>query len=109
MAERNGTILINDEEQVQYKEKSLNQFIECTRSKNGIVEDWDPGTIVQSDIFVYVNKDTSTECKLRILGIAEAGTTVLDDTGSYYLPSDKLKVASLGSSAEDEKLSSWNL
>ena len=105
--ERNGTILINDEEQVQYKEKSLNQFIECTRSKNGIVEDWDPGTIVQSDIFVYVNKDTSTECKLRILGIAEAGTTVLDDTGSYYLPSDKLKVASLGSSAEDEKLSSW--
>ena len=49
--------LINDEEQVQYKEKSLNQFIECTRSKNGIVEDWDPGTIVQSDIFVYVNKD----------------------------------------------------
>ena len=105
--ERNGTILINDEEQVQYKEKSLNQFIECTRSKNGIVEDWDPGTIVQSDIFVYVNKDTPTECKLRILGIAEAGTTVLDDTGSYYLPSDKLKVASLGSSAEDERLSSW--
>ena len=46
--ERNGTIRINDEEVVQYKERSLNQFIECTRSKNGIVEDWDPGTLVYS-------------------------------------------------------------
>ncbi|BCU95146.1 MAG: hypothetical protein CM15mV7_2620 [uncultured marine virus] len=93
--ERNGTILINDEEQVQYKEKSLNQFIECTRSKNGVVEDWDPGTIVQSDIFVYTNFGTATECKMRILGIAEAGTTVLNDTGSYYIKGDKLKVANL--------------
>ncbi len=105
--ERNGTIRINDQEIVQYKEKSLNQFIECTRSQNGVVEDWDPGTIVFSDIFVYVNKDTPTECKLRVLGIAEAGTTILNDTGSYYLQGDKLKVAKLGSSSEDERLSSW--
>ncbi|MEC9435885.1 MAG: YHYH protein, partial [Thermoproteota archaeon] len=105
--ERNGTIFLDDNETVQYKEKSLNQFIECTRSKNGVVEDWDPGTIIQSDIFVYVNKDTSEECKLRILGIAEAGTTVLDNTGSYYLKGDKLKVANLGSTAEDQRLSSW--
>ena len=105
--ERNGTIRINDQEIAQYKEKSLNQFIECTRSQNGIVEDWDPGTNVFSDIFVYVNKDTPTECKLRVLGIAEAGTTILEDTGSYYLQGDKLKVAKLGSSSEDERLSSW--
>jgi len=105
--ERNGTILINDEEQVQYKEKSLNQFIECTRSKNGIVEDWDPGTIVQSDIFVYTNFGTPTECKMRILGIAEAGTTVLNDTGSYYIKGDKLKVANLGATDIDERLTSW--
>ena len=105
--ERNGTIRINDQEVVQYKEKSLNQFIECTRSKNGVVEDWDPGTIVFSDIFVYVNQGTPTECKLRVLGIAEAGTTILNDTGSYYLQGDKLKVAKLGSSAIDERLSSW--
>tara|TARA_A200000113_G_scaffold226021_1_gene249552 strand:- start:21434 stop:43285 length:21852 start_codon:yes stop_codon:yes gene_type:complete len=105
--ERNGTILINDVEQVQYKEKSLNQFIECTRSKNNVVEDWDPGTIVQSDIFVYTNRGTAQECKLRILGIAEAGTTILDDTGSYYIKGDKLKVANLGSSSLDERLSSW--
>jgi len=106
--ERNGTILINDEEEVQYKEKSLNQFIECTRSKNGVVEDWDPGTRIFSDIFVYTNKGTDTECKLRVLGIAEAGTTILDNTGSYYLPGDKLKVANLGSTAEgEERLSSW--
>ena len=104
---RNGTIRINDEEEVQYKEKSLNQFIECTRSRNGIVEDWDPGTVIQSDIFVYVNKGTAQECKLRVLGIAEAGTTVLNDTGSYYIVGDKLKVANLGSTSIDERLSSW--
>ena len=104
---KNGTIIIDDQEVVQYKEKSLNQFIECTRSKNGVVEDWDPGTPVQSDIFVYVNKGLDTQVKLRILGIAEAGTTVLQDSGSYYLPGDKLNVASLGSTDEDERLQSW--
>ena len=105
--ERNGTIRINDEEVVQYKERSLNQFIECTRSKNGIVEDWDPGTLVYSDIYIYVNRGLPTECKLRVLGIAEAGSTVLDDTGSYYLEGDKLTVAALGSTDTDERLSSW--
>ena len=105
--ERNGTIRINDEEIVQYKERSLNQFIECTRSKNGVVEDWDPGTLVYSDIYIYVNRGLDTECKLRVLGIAEAGSTVLDDTGSYYLEGDKLTVAALGSTDTDERLSSW--
>lgn len=104
---KNGTVIIDDNEIVQYKEKSLNQFIECTRSKNGVVEDWDPGTPIQSDIFVYVNRGLDTQVKLRILGIAEAGTTVLQDSGSYYLPGDKLNVASLGSTDEDERLSSW--
>ena len=90
---------------VQYKEKSLNQFIECTRSKNGVVEDWDAGSEIQSDIFVYINRglDTGSQC---ILGIAEATGTVLNDTGSYYLPTDKLNVASLGSSSIDEKVTS---
>ena len=44
---------------------------------------------------------------MRVLGIAEAGTTVLEDSGSYYLPGDKLNVAALGSSGEDERLQSW--
>ena len=44
---------------------------------------------------------------MRILGIAEAGTTVLNDTGSYYIKGDKLKVANLGSTAIDERLTSW--
>ena len=102
--EKNGTIIIGDSEIVQYKEKSLNQFIECTRSKNGVVEDWDPGTTIFSDIFVYVNRGLTTEVKLRVLGIAEAGTTVLEDSGSYYLPGDKLNVAALGSTANDKRL-----
>ena len=65
--EKNGTIIIDDNEIVQYKDKSLNQFIECTRSKNGVVEDWDPGTIIHSDIFVYANRGQDTEVQLRIL------------------------------------------
>ena len=105
--ERNGTIRINDTEQVQYKEKTLNQFIECTRSKNGVVEDWDAGTVIHSDIFVYCNRGTNTEIKLRVLGIADAKSTVLTDTGSYYLPGDKLNVASLGSTATDQRITSW--
>ena len=40
--ERNGEFLIGGSsdtvEIVQYKEKSLNQFIECTRSVNGVVK-----------------------------------------------------------------------
>ena len=105
--ERNGTIRINDSEVVQYKEKTLNQFIECTRSKNGVVEDWDAGTTIFSDIFVYVNQGASNEIKLRVLGIADAKSTVLNDTGSYYLPGDKLNVASLGSTSIDQRVTSW--
>lgn len=105
--ERNGSIRINDEEIVQYKEKTLNQFIECTRSKNGVVEDWDAGTVIYADMFVYVNYGTSTQCKLRVLGIADAKSTVLSDTGSYYLPGDKLNVASLGSTTDDYRVTSW--
>ena len=105
--ERNGTIRINDEEVVQYKEKTLNQFIECTRSKNGVVEDWDAGTQIYSDVFVYVNRGATNELKLRVLGIADAKSTVLSDTGSYYLPGDKLNVASLGSTSDDQRITSW--
>tara|TARA_B100000614_G_scaffold21360_2_gene17033 strand:+ start:8762 stop:28573 length:19812 start_codon:yes stop_codon:yes gene_type:complete len=105
--ERNGIIIMGDNERVQYKEKSLNQFIECTRSKNGVVEDWDAGTTIYSDIFCYINRGQDTEVKLRVLGIAEATGTVLTNTGSYYLPSDKLNVASLGSSSTDQRITSW--
>ena len=87
--------------------KNHKQFIECTRSKNGIVEDWDSGTPIYSDIFCYINRGLDTEVKLRVLGIAEATGTVLTDTGSYYLPSDKLNVASLGSSSTDQRVTSW--
>ena len=48
--------------------------------------------MLSSDIFVYVNRGTENECKLRVLGIADAESTVLSDNGSYYLPGDKLNV-----------------
>ena len=104
--ERNGEILIGDE-LIQYKEKSLNQFIECTRSVNNVVEDWDAGTIVKSNFRVYVNKGLSNEVQLEILGIAEAGSTTLTDTGSYYLAGDKLTVAKLGATGSSPQLDSW--
>lgn len=104
--ERNGSILVGDE-LVQYKEKSLNQFIECTRSRNGVVEDWDAGTIVKSNFRIYVNKGLQNEVQLEVLGIAEAGSTTLTDTGSYYLAGDKLTVAKLGATGSSPQLDSW--
>ena len=61
--ERNGEFLIgtgSGSELVQYKEKSLNQFIECTRSVNGVVEDWDSATEVSSNFQVFINKGYTT-------------------------------------------------
>jgi len=106
--ERNGTFFIEEDEEIQYKEKSLNQFIECTRSKNGVVENWDPGSKISSNIFIYANFGQTNQVKMRVLGIAEAAGTILDDTGSYYLPGDKLNVAALGSdSPGEQRLESW--
>ena len=104
--ERNGEIIVGNE-LIQYKEKSLNQFIECTRSINGVVEDWDAGTQVKSNFQIYVNKGQTNQVQLEILGIAEAGSTVLTDTGSYYLTGDKLTVAKLGATGERPQLDSW--
>ena len=75
----------------RYKEKSLNQFIECTRSSvNGVVEDWDSATEVASNFPSIINKGTPQEVVMKIVGIVDAQQTNLTDTGSYYLPGDKL-------------------
>ena len=105
--ERNGEFLIGDSELIQYKEKSLNQFIECTRSVNGIVEDWDSATEVTSNLVVYVNKGTTQEVVLSVVGIVDAQQTSLTDTGSYYLSGDKLSVSKLGGTSEKPELKTW--
>ena len=108
--ERNGEFVIGGgttTELVQYKEKSLNQFIECTRSANGIVEDWDSATQVASNFTVYVNRGTPQEVVLNVVGIVDAQQTVLTDTGSYYLPGDKLAVSKLGGTSIDPHLTTW--
>ena len=108
--ERNGEFVIGagaTTEVVQYKEKSLNQFIECTRSVNGIVEDWDSATQVASNFTVFVNKGTPQEVVLNVVGIVDAQQTVLTDTGSYYLPGDKLTVSKLGGTSIDPHLTTW--
>ena len=105
--ERNGEFVIGDSEVVQYKEKSLNQFIECTRSVNGVVEDWDSATEVSSNFRVYLNKGTSQEVVMNVVGIVDAQQTNLTDTGSYYLPGDKLTVSKLGGTSEREELKTW--
>ena len=108
--ERNGEFVIgagSTTEVVQYKEKSLNQFIECTRSVNGIVEDWDSATQVASNFTVFVNKGTPQEVVLNVVGIVDAQQTVLTDTGSYYLPGDKLTVSKLGGTSIDPHLTTW--
>ncbi len=108
--ERNGEFVIGSgtrTEVVQYKEKSLNQFIECTRSANGVVEDWDSATQVSSNFTVYVNKGTLQEVVMNIVGIVDAQQTTLVDTGSYYLPGDKLTVSKLGGTSLDPHLTTW--
>ena len=67
--ERNGEFVIGSgatTELVQYKEKSLNQFIECTRSVNGVVEDWDSATEVASNFQVKINKGTPQEVVMNL-------------------------------------------
>ncbi|BCU95939.1 MAG: hypothetical protein CM15mV11_0140 [Caudoviricetes sp.] len=76
--ERNGEFVIgtgSGSELVQYKEKSLNQFIECTRSVNGVVEDWDSATEVTSNFQVKINKDTPQEVVMNVVGIVDAQQT----------------------------------
>ncbi|AGN33923.1 structural protein [Synechococcus phage S-CAM8] len=105
--ERNGEFIIGGTEIVRYKEKSLNQFIECTRSINNVVEDWDSATEVTSNFKVYVNKGTTQEVVMNIVGIVDAQQTTLTDTGSYYLPGDKLTISKLGGTSEDPELRTW--
>ena len=105
--ERNGEFVIGGGELVQYKEKSLNQFIECTRSVNGVVEDWDSATEVTSNFRVYLNKGTPQEVVMNVVGIVDAQQTTLTDTGSYYLPGDKLTVSKLGGTSERSELTTW--
>ena len=105
--ERNGEFLIGGTEVVRYKEKSLNQFIECTRSVNGIVEDWDSATEVSSNFTVFINKGTAQEVVMNVVGIVDAQQTTLTDTGSYYLPGDKLTISKLGGSSTSPELNTW--
>ena len=106
--ERNGEFLIGDTEVVQYKEKSLNQFIECTRgAKNTIAQVWDAATEVKSNFQVYLNKGTTTEVVMNVVGIVDAEQTTLTDTGSYYLPGDKLTISKLGGTGTSPQLKTW--
>ena len=107
--ERNGQFLIGGTEVVQYKEKSLNQFIECTRGAtvSGPAQVWDSATEVTSNFSVYINKGTDREVLMRVVGIVDAEQTTLTDTGSYYLPGDKLSISKLGGTGNTADLSTW--
>ena len=111
MGERNGEFILGGAEVVRYKEKSLNQFIECTRLSPGSVGlnpyVWDSATEVVSNFKVYLNKGTAQEVVMNIVGIVDAQQTNLTDTGSYYLPGDKLTVAKLGGTGEQPLLTTW--
>ena len=80
--ERNGEFIIGGSEVVQYKENLLISLLRYFRSVNGVVEDWDSATEVTSNLVVYVNKGTSQEVVMNIVGIVDAQQTTLIDTGS---------------------------
>ena len=104
--ERNGEIVIGGIETVRYKEKSLNQFIECTRGET-TAQIWDSATEVKSNFVVYLNKGTAQEVTMNVVGIVDANQTTLTDTGSYYLPGDKLTVSKLGGTSITPQLTTW--
>ena len=105
--ERNGEIVIGGVETIRYKEKSLNQFIECTRGVIGTPQVWDSATEVTSNFKVYLNRGTDQEVVMDIVGIVDAQQTTLTDTGSYYLPGDKLTISKLGGTSDDPLLTTW--
>ncbi|AIX17954.1 structural protein [Synechococcus phage ACG-2014b] len=109
--ERNGEFILGGSEVVRYKEKSLNQFIECTRLSPGSIGlnpyVWDSATEVVSNFKVVLNRGTTQEVVMNIVGIVDAQQTNLTDTGSYYLPGDKLTVAKLGGTGEQPLLTTW--
>ena len=105
--ERNGEFIIAGTELVQYKEKSLNQFIECTRNVNGKAQNWDAATDISSNFQVYINKGTLQEVVLNVVGIVDAQQTTLTDTGSYYVVGDKLSVSKLGGTSNIPELTTW--
>jgi hypothetical protein len=105
--ERNGEVVIVDEI-IRYKEKTLTQFIECTRGINGTTaQSWDAGTICTSNFYIYANRGTSREVVLSILGIVDANKTTLLDDGSYYLSGDKLSISKLGTDDSSKLVTSW--
>ena len=53
------------------------------------------------------SKGTLQEVVMNIVGIVDAQQTTLTDTGSYYLPGDKLTVSKLGGSSLDPHLTTW--
>ena len=44
---------------------------------------------------------------MRVVGIVDAEQTTLTDTGSYYLPGDKLSISKLGGTGNTADLSTW--
>ena len=105
--ERNGEIVIGGTETIRYKEKSLNQFIECTRGIIGTPQIWDSATEVTSNFKVYLNRGTDQEVVMDIVGIVDAQQTTLTNTGSYYLPGDKLSISKLGGTSQNPLLTTW--
>ena len=49
------------------------------------VEDWDSATQVSSNFNVFINRGTSQEVVLNIVGIVDAQQTTLTDTGFLLL------------------------
>jgi hypothetical protein len=104
--EKNGQILVEGEI-ISYKDKTLNQFLECTRGVNGLSDEHQAAATAESNFFIYANTGTSKEVILKIFGIVEAGSTELVDTGSYYLSGDKLDITKIGASSSDTLINSW--
>ena len=87
---------------VEYKEKTINQFLGCT----GITESFQSGIYASIDSYSYSFDEFGEEIKFRITGVI-SNSSVLND-GKYLFSGDELKLSSLGYIDKDNvKLNNW--
>lgn len=92
----NGTQLL-----IQYEQKTLNQFLDCT----GITQPIPSGTYIKQNVFAYGNTDSGI-VKFFITGVLSELS--LDDN-QFQKPNYPVRIQTLGKKLETSKANNWFL
>jgi hypothetical protein len=86
---------------VNYANKVLNQFLDCT----GITEEIPEGTEIKVNSYIYGFDPNGNEIRLFITGVL-GDIDYVDDT-FYYEPNDKIKLKTLGDDLQGLRANNW--